>query len=773
MTQTGLSAYPQKGAGRRHGHFGIRGLRAKLIVPFVLGSLILTVTLAGYTYISARQAVEEAMLLISEAKTSHAVSSMSLLFKSMSTALQNMVADPHVVDLFQKQPGGGADRPRSGVTNAWLEIITQGNEFYRDILVVDKNGLCVASSNPGHVGNSYADKAYVRDALRGRFNFGESSVGRVTRKFSVTGAGPVDTADGIAGALVIVNDFPKIVDYDVQATHDTQTVFTAMLNPDGVFMVHKNEGFLGSETQSHRDLYAQLSSVGESGGTVEYALRGETYIGYARVETSSKWLVVTSGIKSEVFASAYRQGMVVLIISLVFLCATVLVVVRFANGILSSLLSLIGYAQSVSEGDLDLQLPPSERADELGILHNSLQSLVISLQSMLRETQEASRMKGAFLANMSHEIRTPLNAIIGMAHLSLRDGNLPEKQRGYLDKIQLAARSLLGLINDILDLSKVEAGMLSMDSVSFNLRETAGNILAIHQETADSKGLALNFEYEAGAPVRFIGDPLRIGQVLNNLLSNALKFTSQGSVTLRCAQDPSPDAGSGYVVMRCSVADTGIGIEKDAQGILFQPFIQADASITRKFGGTGLGLAISEKLVTLMGGTIVVSSRAGSGSTFSFTMRLRPDARVPGEDAAPADGQSIERLNLKGKRILVAEDNLINQMIMQELLAPSGAEIVLAGNGREAVDAVAAQTFDLVLMDMQMPVMDGLEATRVIRMLDAAKDLPIVAVTANAMSEDKEKGFACGMNDYLTKPVEPADLLHVLRIWLVEGRRME
>ncbi|MDR2605270.1 MAG: response regulator [Desulfovibrio sp.] len=747
----------------------MRSLRAKLIAPFVLGTLILTVTLAGYTYLSARQAVQDAMLLISEAKTNHAVSSMSLLFKSMSTALQNMVADPHVMDLFQAQPGENPNSDQHEVTTEWLEIIIQGNEFYRDILVVDRNGLCIASSNLGHVGNSYADKPYVRDALNGRFNFGEASVGRVTRKFSVTGAGPVDTGDGTAGALVIVNDFPKIVDYDAHTTHDAQTVFTAMLTPEGEFMAHKEREFLGKTTNEYQDLYADLSTVGESGGTVEYTLRGETYIGYAKVESTDKWLVVTSGIKNEVFASAYRQGMMVLIISFVFLCATVFVVVRFANGILSSLFELVGYAENVAAGDFDRQLPPSDRTDELGILHNSLQSLVLSLQSMLLKTQEAGRMKDAFLANMSHEIRTPLNAVSGMTHLLLRDGNLTEKQRDYLDKIQVAAGSLLGLINDILDLSKVEAGMLTVDSVPFNLRENCKNILTIHQETAKSKGLALSLEYDAGAPQRFIGDPLRIGQVLNNLLGNALKFTARGGVTLRCAPDRTAETGDGWAVMRCDVTDTGIGIENDALGILFQPFTQADSSVTRKFGGTGLGLTISQKLVSLMGGAVTVTSRPGEGSTFSFSLRLQLDTRMPDNaDSGTNTERTIENLGLKGKRILVAEDNEINQMIVQELLAPCGAEIVPVDNGLEAAKAVSEQHFDLVLMDMQMPVMDGLEATRVIRSLNVAGDLPIVAVTANAMNEDKEKGFACGMNDYLTKPVEPEDLLRILRIWLVE-----
>ncbi len=773
MTNPGPATESRERAdgGKRRGGFLGCGIRGKLIAPFILGTLILTVSLAACTYISARQAVEDAMLLISEAKTNHAVGSMNLLFKSVSSSLRNMVADPHVVDLLL-QTGGKPDPDQVESTIDWLDAITQGNEFYRDILVVNKQGVCIASSNPGQIGNNYGDRPHVRAALNGRFDFGESSVGRLTQKFSVTGTGPIDSGDGIAGALILISDFPKIVDYDSRMTHADQTVFTALMNPEGEFMAHKNSEVLDNKKHVHADLYQTLAVVGEKGGPVDYTLHDQRYVGYARVEGSSKWLVATSGVRNEVYASAYRQGLMVLSISLAFFCVTLLVVVRFANGIFSSLLSLIQYAKGVSEGDLDRQLPPSERGDELGVLHNSLQSLVSSLQSMLLKTQEASRMKGAFLANMSHEIRTPLNAIIGMTHLSLRDGGMSEKQRGYLDKIQIAARSLLGLINDILDLSKVEAGMLAVDSSSFNLRETAENILAIHQETARSKGLTLSFEYDAGAGARFIGDPLRIGQVLNNLLSNALKFTQAGGVTLHCYQDGAALAEEGFVVMRCDVTDTGIGIARDALDNLFQPFTQADASITRKFGGTGLGLPISEKLVSLMGGSFTVTSEPGKGSTFSFSMRLLKDAGARGDaDAEDAGELSFDQLRLEGKSILVAEDNVINQMIMQELLAPCGAEIVLAGNGQEAVDAVNARPFDLVLMDMQMPVMDGLEATRIIRTRPEAANMPIIAVTANAMSEDKDRGFACGMNDYLTKPVEPAGLLKVLRVWLLEARR--
>ncbi len=746
-------------------------LRAKLLAPFIAGMLALTLLLAWYTYDSARKAVEGATLLISADKTNHTAQSMAQFFRSTGSSLQQMVSDPHVTALFGAGGKGGSAETGKASTSDWLEIVQQGNEFYRDLLIVDKHGVCIAASNPGLIGNSYAEENYVRQALDGVFSFGEPSVGRVTKRLSTVSAGPVDTAEGVSGALILMSDLPRIVEYGSKNAYDSQIIFTALLDGDGVFMAHKDGTLMGNAGRAFPKLYEKLARVGEKGGEVRYELEGRTYVGYAKLENTSNWVVLTSGLESEVFAPATRLGLTVLGISFTFLTVIGFAVIRFANGILSTLLSLIGYAKRVSEGDLASTLAPTDRKDELGVLHASLRRLVASLQSMLEATREASKMKSQFLANMSHEIRTPLNAIIGMAYLSLRDNSLSDKQRGNLDKIQLAARSLLGLINDILDLSKVEAGMLEVECTPFSLKEVLGNSLAIHQDNAASKGLELRLEYAQDLPARFCGDALRMGQVVNNLVSNAIKFTEKGRITLRCGWDEAAAQGVAAVV-RISVSDTGIGISPEALKNLFQPFTQADASITRQFGGTGLGLAISDKLVTLMGGTFSVSSEMDKGTTFAFSVRFcRADQGGEQSGAEEAGELSFDQLDLSGRRILVAEDNDINQLIMQELLAPTGAAVTLAGNGEEAVARMREGGFDLVFMDMQMPVMDGLEATRRIRDMEGAKDVPIIAFTANAMKEDKDKGFAVGMNDYLTKPIEPDQLLQMLRLWLNAGKK--
>jgi len=740
----------------------VHTIRVKLLAPFVLGMLALTCVLTWYAYNSARQSLEDAVLLISEAKTSQASNAMNLLFKAMSTTVQNMVAAPYTLALFANPR---SERAVDDAVN-WLEIITQGNEYYRDVLIVDATGRCIASSNTGHIGNSYADKPHVQQALRGIFNLGEISVGRVTKNLSAISACPIDSAGSIVGALILYADFPKIVDYETNTSHDSRTIFTALMTPQGSFIAHKNKELMGNTALRFPELYAELSRIGERGGVVRYTLRGEAFIGFAQLEKISQTLVVTCGVIDDVFAPAYTVGFALCVISLGFLGAISLIVFRFANGILGALLSLIRYAKRVSEGDLELQLETSARGDELGILHNALRSLVGVLQTALQQSKEASKMKSEFLANMSHEIRTPLNAIIGMTHLSLRHSDLSTKQLDYLDKIQLAAHSLLGVINDILDISKVEAGMLSIESIPFNLKETAENILAIQQEYANKKDITLSFEYSPATPVFLIGDSLRLGQVLNNLLSNAIKFTQQGSVSVRCwgGAEPSDETATIHV----SVTDTGIGMPQKVTDMLFQPFMQADASITRRFGGTGLGLAISKRIIEQMGGEICVESEEGRGSTFSFFVQLPLAEQQHEEGNAFSLAASFEKLDIKSRRILVAEDNAINQFVLQEMLEPSGAHLVLVNNGQEALDAVKAQSFDLVFMDLQMPVMDGLEATTKIRALPAAKSLPIIAITANAMEEDKDKGFACGMDDYLTKPIDPVKLLHALTTWLVE-----
>jgi signal transduction histidine kinase/FixJ family two-component response regulator len=384
-----------------------------------------------------------------------------------------------------------------------------------------------------------------------------------------------------------------------------------------------------------------------------------------------------------------------------------------------------------------------------------------------RDQAEANSVaKSQFLANMSHEIRTPMNAILGMLRL-LQGTELSPRQADYANKAEGAAKSLLGLLNDILDFSKVEAGKMSLDPQPFRPDHLMRDLSDILSANVGSKTLALEFEQDPALPPVLVGDAMRLGQVLLNLGSNALKFTSQGRVVIGMRLL----ALEGHTAkVAFSVQDSGIGIAPENRDHIFSGFAQAEASTTRRFGGTGLGLTISQRLVELMGGDLRLDSVLGQGSTFHFTLALplaaEPVRRASGSpDAVQSQGAAgVAPQRLAGMRLLVVEDNPINQQVAQELLASQGAQVTLAANGQLGAEAVASTQppFDAVLMDIQMPVLDGYGATRLIRQRWSPQQLPIIAMTANAMASDRQACLAAGMNDHVGKPFDLNHLVAVL-----------
>jgi len=367
------------------------------------------------------------------------------------------------------------------------------------------------------------------------------------------------------------------------------------------------------------------------------------------------------------------------------------------------------------------------------------------------KAEESVRLKERFLANMSHEIRTPMNAILGMGRL-MKETPLNERQEQYLRALTTASDNLLVIINDILDLSKIEAGKLSIESINFNLKKLTENLLNISKPLAAEKGISLTINYDEQLPHHFMGDPVRINQILSNLVNNAIKFTAVGGVTLSCLLQEKKD---GKCLIQCHVADTGVGIDKARLSNIFESFSQEDDSTTRNFGGSGLGLTISRQLAELMGGCINVRSIKGAGSTFTLELSLLEATQAAREEQHESN---LHTQTLKGIQVLLAEDNEFNRMYAVELFEQLGWDFGLAKNGKEAIDALKTQEYDLVLMDVHMPVMDGIEATQIIRqMLD--NHVPILALTASAIKGDREKFLAAGMDDYLSKPFKKEQLL--------------
>lgn len=483
-------------------------------------------------------------------------------------------------------------------------------------------------------------------------------------------------------------------------------------------------------------------------------------------------LALQNATDERVEATYRRLSITVILFAFTLGIGSIMLTLHLSRLLKERLLPLHDGAQMIADGNLEYRIEDGG-ADEFSDLAHSFNEMAIKIAAMQLDlanraeaAEAANRAKSAFLANMSHELRTPMNGIMGMIELATHRATDP-KQLDWLNNSKASARHLLSIINDILDFSKIEAGKFQLTEEELDVRVLPFNVCSMVAEGAAAKGLQLKTDVDS-LPPRLLGDSTRLTQALLNLVGNAIKFTRTGSITIRAIQE---DEDVHTVALRFEVIDTGIGISQETMDRLFSPFEQADASTVRRYGGTGLGLAITRRLAQLMGGDAGVKSVLGEGSTFWFTVRLQKaegdsPASIPASEAGMAE-QLRERH--AGTRVLLVEDNEVNQMVAQAMLEEVGLVCDFAEDGEIAVEKirdVRPGTYALILMDIQMPRMDGVTATKLIRQLESDKKTPIIAMTANAFSEDEVRCLEAGMNDFVSKPVAPDRLYGVLLRWL-------
>ncbi len=495
---------------------------------------------------------------------------------------------------------------------------------------------------------------------------------------------------------------------------------------------------------------------------------GRNIVAYGRLQ-GPNWYLLLSYPKGAIALSAAASASWILLLGLLASIIQTVLVVSVTRRALVKPLERLGASCADTDGEGEDLTDITQRRDEIGLLARSLRaerqradellsSLEVRVQERTAQLERANAEKSRFLANMSHELRTPLNGVIAVSE-TLADRQSSKANRELAELIVSSGRLLERVLTDILDFSKIEAGEVRLNPEVFSLRSLVGQIARLHSASAEDKGLRFDWTVAADVAEFYRGDPVRLTQVLSNLLSNAVKFTESGTVALAVER-----AGEH---LRFTVRDTGIGFDEATKARLFQRFEQADPSIRRKYGGTGLGLAISRSLAEMMGGAITVASVPGQGSTFEVLVRLE-EAEAP---LAAETGEAETELSLEGRRVLLAEDHPTNQRVIQIILGAAGVDLAIVDNGQQALDYLTAHPVDLVLMDMQMPELDGLSATAAFRELEARTGVPrtpVIMLTANALDEHVKASLAAGADRHLSKPIRPMELLETIAVLLAQ-----
>ncbi|HEX3139540.1 MAG TPA: response regulator, partial [Rhizobacter sp.] len=671
--------------------------------------------------------------------------------------------------------------------NELMKGLTSIDPLLANVGAVDINGtpLCLSVTSPSRF-RSYQDVAWFKEAITRPDSFlSKPFLGDISKRPLVNLVMPIKNAAGQrVGFLGAAIDLSALTNTLLEHSNLPADSVVSLIGPDNTIFARNPglEQWMGKQVlRDTRDGGPRASTplfVGAGPDGVQ-RLYAQSWLQHYGLRVGAGVPMATVLAKSE---TGFRRSVLT---TLGMGLLGLLVAAWAARKLTAPLRSLGESARALAAAE------PGARADEnlpgefhqLSVEFNRMidaRNAVDSSRRAQAAAEAANHAKSEFLAHMSHEIRTPMNAILGLTDLTLRS-ELSAEQRRYLAQVQAAATSLLGIINDILDFSKIEAGKLELESRDFVLASVLEHVRNVVDLKAQDKGLGLVTHVGAEVPPVLVGDALRLEQALINLCGNAVKFTAQGEVVL--VVEKMSTTSDQRAMLRFSVRDTGPGLTQAQVAELFTPFTQGDASTTREFGGTGLGLAITKQLVELMGGSIGVNSTPDRGSEFYFNLALASGRSEVVEASVPLharrdNGSSTWAMNgvppaLVGARILLVEDNELNRIVATDLLTHvAGAHISIARNGQEAVALATTESFDLVLMDVQMPLMDGYQATALIRQLPQLRELPIIAMTAHAMQRDREQCLAAGMNGFVTKPFEPTELFAVLGTWASVGRKL-